>query len=322
MTLHERSTTKKRREIMSDQAHGGNEAAHDEPDQKEPAGPDRRTVLRTAGAAAIGGMAVASAMDTPAFAQTAAAAPSAGAPTAAAGARDQAPLGARLQGIQHFGLTVQNMNRAFEFYTEVLGGSEVMRDGDFHGEKIHNTLLVDQEILARERKVNSRTIGVPDLKDGAQRLDVRFVQFDNVVIELLQYRDVQQPMGNGDSWAEPRDHMSPAYPRSMHICFYIRDDVDFNKFVHDLEAESARRGMTQVKANRVITVTSEQERLAAPLDANTNKITEGKSNGWSLIYCKGPEGEQIEFVQALGPVKKTFEEAMAARRRMVAASGG
>ena len=39
----------------------------------------------------------------------------------------------------------------------------------------------------------------------------------------------QQPMGGGDSWAEPRDHMSPAYPRSMHICFYIRDDVDFNK---------------------------------------------------------------------------------------------
>ncbi len=35
----------------------------------------------------------------------------------------------------------------------------------------------------------------------------------------------------------------------------------------------------------------------------------GKSNGWSLIYCKGPEGEQLEFVQALGPVKKTFQEA-------------
>ena len=29
-----------------------------------------------------------------------------------------------------------------------------------------------------------------------------------------------------------------------------------------LEAESARRGMTQVKANRVITVASEKERLA------------------------------------------------------------
>ena len=45
--------------------------------------------------------------------------------------------------------------------------------------------------------------------------------------------------------------MSPAFPRMMHICFHIRDDVDFNKFIADLEAESARRGMTQVRANRV-----------------------------------------------------------------------
>jgi catechol 2,3-dioxygenase-like lactoylglutathione lyase family enzyme len=238
------------------------------------------------------------------------------------GNRNNAALGARLQGVQHFGLTVQNMDRAFEFYTEVLGGNEVMRDGDFHGEKIHYTLMADQEIVARERKANPRTIGVPDLKGGEQRLDVRFVQFDNMVLELLQYRDAQQPMGGGDSWAEPRDHMSPAYPRSMHICFYVRDDVDFNKFIHDLEVESARRGMTQVKANRVITVTSEQQRQSAPVDANTIKITEGKSNGWALIYCKGPEGEQLEFVQALAPVKKTFQDAIENRRRMLAANRG
>jgi catechol 2,3-dioxygenase-like lactoylglutathione lyase family enzyme len=210
------------------------------------------------------------------------------------------------------------MDRAYEFYTEVLGGTEVMRDGDFQGERIHNTLLTDQEIEARERQVNPRTIGVPDLAGGEQRLDVRFIQFDNVVIELLQDRDADQPMGSGHSFAEPRDHMSPAYPRSMHICFHIRDDVDFNRFIHDLEAESARRGMTQVKANRVITVRSEQERLAAPLEANSNPITAGQSNGWTLIYCKGPEGEQLEFVQALGPVKRTFDDALQARRRMVA----
>jgi catechol 2,3-dioxygenase-like lactoylglutathione lyase family enzyme len=275
--------------------------------------PSRREVLRAAGGAAMGGLAFA----------TGASADAAGPePVLVADSRDNAVLGARLQGVQHFGLTVQNMDRAYEFYTEVLGGTEVMRDGDFQGEKIHNTLLTDQEIVARERKVNPRTIGVPDLRGGDQRLDVRFIQFDNVVIELLQYRDAGQPMGSGDSFAEPRDHMSPAYPRSMHICFYIRDDVDFNKFIHDLEAESARRGMTQVKANRVVTVTTEQERVAAPIESNTNKITQGKSNGWALIYCKGPEGEQLEFVQALGPVKKTFQDALAARQRLIAANGG
>jgi len=36
-------------------------------------------------------------------------------------------------------------------------------------------------------------------------------------------------------------------------------------------------------------------------ESNTNRITEGKSNGWSLLYCKGPEGEQLEFVQVLDP---------------------
>lgn len=270
----------------------------------QPDTPDtgRRDILRSAGVAMLAGLAA-----TGATSAMAAPAPGGGA------------LGARLQGVQHFGLTVQNMDRAFAFYTEVLGGTEVMRDGDFQGERIHNTLLTDQEIEARERRVNPRTMGVPDLRDGAQRLDVRFIQFDNVVIELLQYRDADQPMGNGNSFAEPRDHMSPAFPRSMHICFHIRDDVDFNQFIRDLETESARRGMTQVKANRVITVTTEQARLAAPLEANTNRITEGASTGWALIYCKGPEGEQLEFVQALGPVKQTFDNALEARRRMVAA---
>jgi catechol 2,3-dioxygenase-like lactoylglutathione lyase family enzyme len=270
----------------------------------------RREVLRAAGVAAMGGMAVA--------------APLAGSSALAETGtknRDNAALGLRLQGVQHFGLTVQNMDRAFAFYTEVLGGNEVMRDGDFQGERIHNTLLTDQEIEARARNVNPRTIGVPDLRGGDQRLDVRFVQFDNVVIELLQYRDAAEPMGSGDSFAEPRDHMSPAFPRSMHICFYLRDDVDFNKFIHDLEAESARRGMTQVRANRTVTVVSEKERLAAPLEANSNKITEGKSNGWALIYCKGPEGEQLEFVQALDPVKQVFAAALDTRRKMLAENG-
>jgi catechol 2,3-dioxygenase-like lactoylglutathione lyase family enzyme len=274
----------------------------------EPISHERREVIRAAGVATLTGVAsslLASA--SPATAQQ------------TSNNRDNGPLGARLQGAQHFGLTVQNMDRAFEFYTEVLGDNEVMRDGDFHGAPIHNTLMTDQEIIARELKVDPRTIGVPDLKGGAQRLDVRFVQFDNFVIELLQYREADQPMGNGDSWAEPRDHMSPAYPRSMHICFYIRDDVNFAKFISDLEAECARRGMTQVKANRVVSVETEGQRKAAPISANANKITQGKSNGWALIYCKGPEGEQLEFVQALDPVKQTFQQAYERRRRIQSA---
>jgi len=280
------------------QGYHNNSAAH----------PGRRDMLLTASAAVAAGAGAAD----PALAAT----PTSGGINGMSPAtRNSGPLGARLQGVQHFGLTVQNMERAYEFYTEVLGGTEVFRHGDFQGDTVHNTLLTDQDILANEHGVNPRTIGVPDLRGGAQRLDVRFIQFDNVVIELLQYRDADQPMGGPKAFAGPVQHMSPAFPRMMHICFYIRDDVDFNKFITDLEAESAKRGMTQVRANRSIRVSTEAERRAAPESANTTKVTVAPSDGWELIYCKGPEGEQLEFVKALGPVKQRFAAALATRQR-------
>jgi catechol 2,3-dioxygenase-like lactoylglutathione lyase family enzyme len=275
----------------------------------QPDDPERRAILRAAGGVAIGGIAGALSVNATASAKET--------PVAT---RDTNSLGARLQGVQHFGLTVQNMERAYEFYTAVLGGTEVFRHGDFQGDAVQNTLLADQEILANQLGVNPRSIGVPDLRDGAQRLDVRFIQFDNVVIELLQYRDKDQPMGGPKAFAEPLEHMSPAFPRMMHICFYVRDDVDFNQFIADLEAESARRGMTQVRANRIIRVSTEDERKAAPKSANTNKVTVAPSDGWELIYCKGPEGEQLEFVKALGPVKKRFTDALDAHLRMASAN--
>ena len=138
------------------------------------------------------------------------------------------------------------------------------------------------------------------------------------MIELLQYRDADQPMGSGRALPSRCDHMSPAFPRMMHICFYVRDDVDFNKFIADLEAESARRGMTQVRANRTIRVMTEAEpqgcARAAPTPIGSPRR---QSNGWELIYCKGPEGEQLEFVKALGPVKQRFSEALTKRQQIV-----
>ncbi|MBR0841398.1 VOC family protein [Bradyrhizobium liaoningense] len=281
---------------MTDEAHNATEMG-------------RRAMLRASGAAVVTGLVAGTVAD--------AAAATGDAGSMSAAERNEAPLGARLQGVQHFGLTVQNMERAYQFYTEVLGGTEVFRHGDFKGDGVQNTLLADQEIEANARGVNPRTIGVPDLRSGAQRLDVRFIQFDNMVLELLQYREADQPMGSAKSFAEPVEHMSPAFPRMMHICFHVRDDVDFNKFIADLEAESARRGMTQVRANRTVRVMTEADRKAAPRSANTNRVTEAPSDGWELIYCKGPEGEQLEFVKALGPVKKRFSEALAKRQQTV-----
>ncbi|MDF0516988.1 VOC family protein [Bradyrhizobium yuanmingense] len=122
------------------------DAAHNAPDI------GRRALLQTAGAAVVTGLVAGTAIDARAATQDV--------------ERDEAPLGARLQGVQHFGLTVQNMERAYQFYTEVLGGTEVFRHGDFQGDGVQNTLLADQEIEANARGVNPRTIGVPDLRSG------------------------------------------------------------------------------------------------------------------------------------------------------------
>jgi hypothetical protein len=141
-----------------------------------------------------------------------------------------------------------------------------MRDGDFHGEPIHNTLLLREELVAKPQHVNPHTLGIPDLGHGPQRLDVRFVQFDNVVIELLQYRDKEQPERSGAILAAPHERSSPAIPSSAHICFYVRDDIDFDQLVHDLEAETAKRGMTNVRANRTKAASSDADRLRSPLE--------------------------------------------------------
>lgn len=53
----------------------------------------------------------------------------------------------------------------------------------------------------------------------------------------------------------------------------------------------------------------------SPIEANSHGISEGRSNGWRLIYCKGPECEQLEFVQTLGPAKRIFDDALDTRRR-------
>jgi hypothetical protein len=143
------------------------------------------------------------------------------------------------------------------------------------------------------------------------------VQFDNFVIELLQYREADQPMGGGDSWAEPRDHMSPAYPRSMHICFHLRDDVDFAKIRYRSRGRMRPSGDApgQGEPHR-----NNHHRRTTKGRADERKGQQdhaGQIQRLALICCKGPEGEQLEFVQALDPVKTVFREAMERRSKAV-----
>lgn len=222
-------------------------------------------------------------------------------------------VAASIEAVQHFGITVSNIDRAYRFYTEVLGGTEIMRDGDFQGASIHNTLMQTDALFAAQRKLNPGATGVPDLRGGDQRLDVVFIQFNNVVIELLQYRDAQQKPWTEGTYAAKHEFTAPAFPTNMHVSFQVSEQVNFDQFIADFEQAAKERGMDNVRCNRNTDAASEQERQKAPVSSNAFEINEGKSNGWALAYCKGPEGEQLEFNQVKAPVKQLFERALKAR---------
>src|SRR5918911_84191 len=90
-------------------------------------------------------------------------------------------LGGMLQGVQHVGVTVDDMKKSLDFYIGVLGGKLALAGNGFYGDVLQYTLFQKEEIDAIEQSVNARTFGVPDLRDGTKdALDVCFISFGNV----------------------------------------------------------------------------------------------------------------------------------------------
>lgn len=230
-------------------------------------------------------------------------------------------LGHYLQGVQHFGITVDNMEKSIEFYTEVLGGKIAISGDAFYGEVLHNTLFQKEELEALNQGINPRRLGVPELKTGQKDvLDVRFISFGNTVLELLHFREASLSP-NAPNIIEKLPGVV-GFANAPHISFHVKDDVTLNEFAIILEAECDKRGI-DVACNRVITVRSEAERkqVAARYAANKfwndpDYFVEGYSDanfgdfhGWSLFYCKGPNGEQLEFNQVTRTAKENFLKA-------------
>ena len=204
-------------------------------------------------------------------------------------------IASRLQGVHHIGITVENMERAFEFYTEVLGGTPILIGNGFKGPEIHNALLEKEDIEHQN--------SVPNLRDGVDELDVRFVQFDNVVIELLNYHQARAEGQDLSTFPAFAPETSPAIINSMHISFYLKDEVDIDQFANDIEAKAAERGFDKVKINR-ISRNGDGEIKTFKVEQEGNSF-----DGWDLIYLKGPSGEQLEFNRVTRKVKEAFTEA-------------
>jgi catechol 2,3-dioxygenase-like lactoylglutathione lyase family enzyme len=101
-------------------------------------------------------------------------------------------LGNYLQGVQHFGVTVDDMAKSIEFYIDILGGRIAMSGDGFVGDVLHNTMFQKEDLEAMELGIDPREFGVPDVRDGSKEaLDVRFISFGNTVVELIQMPQMQ-----------------------------------------------------------------------------------------------------------------------------------
>jgi catechol 2,3-dioxygenase-like lactoylglutathione lyase family enzyme len=238
------------------------------------------------------------------------------------GSQGSRSLGQRLQGVQHVGVTVDDLAKSLEFYVDVLGGRIAAKGTGFYGDVLHNTLFEKEGIDAIERNTTPRALGVPDLRDGTQELlDVCFISFGNTCVELLHFRDSRLNENAPNTF--PKLPSGVGYGNAGHISFHVKDDVDLNVFARELEDECRRRNINNVVCNRVVSVRSHQERLALPLKYAANKFwnnpeyfIEGYSDmdfgdfhGWSLFYAKGPNGEQLEFNQVTRTIKTSFDQA-------------
>lgn len=213
-------------------------------------------------------------------------------------------IASHLQGVQHFGITVNNLDKALEFYIDVLGGRLAIGGDGFVGDELHNLLFQKEDLEAEERHTNARQFGVPSIRDGSQdALDVRFISFGNTCVELIHFRNAKLD-AHAPNVFEPIPS-GIGHVNAPHISFFVKDDVDLNEFAQLLEAECHRRGMTNVVANRTINVKSKADLEKTPhIYAKTE--FPGDFDGWALFYCKGPNGEQLEFNQVRRKAKENF----------------
>jgi catechol 2,3-dioxygenase-like lactoylglutathione lyase family enzyme len=231
-------------------------------------------------------------------------------------------MGQAVQGVQHVGITVENFERSIEFYTEVLGGVVVYRRDGFVHEVMQHTLFQKEELDAQASGLHPRTLGVPDIRDGSKEaMDICFISFGNLVVELLHIRGGKESPSDPNLMGAMPSIVS--YTCTMHLSFHVKDDVDLSVFAKRLEEEAEKRGFTNVKCNRVIHVASPEERNKLDLRYYSNKFWNdpdgfiagysdldfGKFEGWSLVYCKGPSGEQLEFNQVRLKAKDLFAQA-------------
>ena len=143
-------------------------------------------------------------------------------------------LGHNLQGIQHFGFTTPDLTKSLKFYIDILGGRLAVGGDGFYGEELHNLLFQADELRAKEEGISAEEAGIPDIRDGTKEvLDVRFIEFGNTSLEMLHFRGANSDASAPNTFKPIRT--SVGFGNGSHLSFFLKSDIDVNKFAAELE---------------------------------------------------------------------------------------
>ena len=224
--------------------------------------------------------------------------------------------------IQHVGVTTSNLTRSVLFYTEIMGGVEVEYAGGdgWKGDDVYQLLM--QYALMEGPSTAQWAANLS--ANGPDTLSARYISFGTMVVELLDYYSeeatLQRAMQNVSTVASstfPKfssSNAAPSVAQNMHFSFNVRTDRDLNEFVNSLEAQAHAYGYSEVVCNRLVTVPTgpdgQPDYSQVPLTDNSYVVTTGNFKGWHLAYCKGPDGEQLEFNQVADAATVDFDQAL------------
>jgi hypothetical protein len=224
-------------------------------------------------------------------------------------------------GIQHVGLTVQNLTRSTEFFVKMLGAVVVPGAGGpgWQGDDVMQ-LLEQRELLdADERGMSLQSEKVAML-NSTDTLSAVYLSFGNVFLELLEY-SARDNMAER-SWMPAHNNVTaPSIVNNMHVSFQLNADVDVNAFIETFETQCAKHAFDEVRCNRIVPVSSEAERRVIGKLLKYNSYVDDDPTspfrGWTLAYCKGvgsgPDsiGVQIEFNVVIDRAKQDFYAGLA-----------
>ena len=225
------------------------------------------------------------------------------------------PLGTCLYGVHHIGVTTDDIAASLKFYSDVMGGTVLtsLTMNNVNSDGVYYSFFRQEILQASHTAADLSAAGIPDIAtDGTEKCDFVFVLFSNMVIRLGRFSS--RPAG--DVLFNAR-HLSssPAYVSSGHLTFWVKETVDLNQFVQNVEAASRNLDLKQVQGNRAVDVASASDLDKVPLSKYSYSISGTLTNfdGLTYTYIKGPSGEQLEFLQLTGKANDAFRTAFCDR---------